>query len=610
MLGQALGEEARGAVEDVVDVGEAVRAAVVGIGHRVIIRVRVDFAQEADFVAVHVVGVEGEHVEEVALVHREDVVVAVEVLRIELPRPVCAQIDTAFSGFLRRAGIGPLAHVPVARATRGALEITRQPPLGDVLAEQRLGERAAADVAQAHEQDADGRCGILHEGCGVENGQKPSPRAAFRPPRRVHAPSVLLRMTLRPYLRLPKSQFRNSLVLPVYSVSDLTGDIRTHLERHWGDVIVEGELSNFKAYPGSGHCYFTLKDADAQLRGVMWRTHARSLFFRPHDGMLVRARGTVSMYPQRGETQLVVREMALAGEGALRQAFDALKARLHAEGLFEAHHKKPLPRFPEKIGVVTSASGAALHDVLSILERRYKPAEVIVCGVRVQGLGAAEEIAAAVTAFSALPDGAPLRPDVLIVGRGGGSAEDLWAFNEEIVARSIFACTIPVVSAVGHETDYSIADFVADVRAATPSMAAELAVPHHAEVRALVHGYLNTLTDGVQDRIDAHRQRVETLVGSRAFARPAVRVASEAQRLDALAARLGHAAGQHTGRARLRLVEVQAHLAALDPLRPLLRGYARVEQNGRMVKSAGTLEADQNATIRFHDGARQVKVEN
>lgn len=396
--------------------------------------------------------------------------------------------------------------------------------------------------------------------------------------------------------------------LPVYRVSDLANDVRVVLERHWGDVLVEGELSNFKAYAQSGHCYFTLKDADAQLRGVMWRTYASRLFFRPRDGMLVRARGSVSFYPARGEAQFVVREMVLAGEGALRKAFDALKATLHAEGLFDPRHKKELPRYPERIGVVTSASGAALQDVLTVLGRRFRAAEVIVCGVPVQGLGAAEAIAAAVHAFSALPADAPLRPDVLIVGRGGGSAEDLWAFNEEVVARALHACTIPVVSAVGHETDFSISDFVADVRAATPSMAAELVVPHTAEVRALLHGYTNALADAVEARTRAHRARIESVLQSRAFAEPARRVAAQQQRLALLQTRLAHAVERQTTAARQRVAAAQARLAAADPERPLRLGYVRVEQEGRLVQSSAALRPG-TALIRFADGTRTVEVD-
>ncbi|HMB89444.1 MAG TPA: exodeoxyribonuclease VII large subunit, partial [Rhodothermales bacterium] len=262
----------------------------------------------------------------------------------------------------------------------------------------------------------------------------------------------------------------------ILSVSDLTRGLREVVETQFDNVWVEGELSNFRQYR-SGHCYFTLKDDDAQLRCVMWKHFTQYVFFDPQDGMLVRLHGHASVYETRGELQLVTRSMQLAGEGALQKAFEELKQRLEAEGLFAPGHKQSLPPYPESIGIITSGDGAALHDILSVLSRRFPQVRVLVCPVHVQGMGAAEEIAEAITTFNSLPPGDDFRPDVLIVGRGGGSAEDLWAFNEEVVARAMYDAEIPTISAVGHETDYSISDYVADVRAATPSMAAELVVP-------------------------------------------------------------------------------------------------------------------------------------
>ena len=239
---------------------------------------------------------------------------------------------------------------------------------------------------------------------------------------------------------------------PVLGVAELAEGIRACLEREFADVWVEGEISNFHRHR-SGHCYFTLVDEAAQVRCVLWRHFTPYVFFEPKDGLLVRVHGKVSFYERRGTAQVVARSMQLAGEGALQRAFEQLKAKLAGEGLFEAQHKKPLPRFPETIGVVTSGSGAALQDVLSILERRFAAVRVLVCPVPVQGLGAAGAIAEAVEAFNAVEPGDPLRADLLIVGRGGGSAEDLWAFSEERVARALFASQIPIISAVGHETD-------------------------------------------------------------------------------------------------------------------------------------------------------------
>ncbi|HEX7070418.1 MAG TPA: exodeoxyribonuclease VII large subunit, partial [Rhodothermales bacterium] len=260
----------------------------------------------------------------------------------------------------------------------------------------------------------------------------------------------------------------------VLSVGEFAAGLRAHVERRFADVWIGGEISNLRN-ASSGHVYFSLKDDRAQIRCVMWRSTARTVPFRLQDGMEIRVRGGVTFYEPRGDLQIVVRQLQAAGEGALRQAFEVLKQRLAAEGLFDPARKRHLPIYPEHIGIVTSGDGAALQDMLTILRRRYPIARVSIYSVRVQGFGAAEEIAAAVNALGSA-EGTE-RPDVVIVGRGGGSIEDLWAFNEEVVARAIFRCAVPVVSAVGHETDFSIADFVADLRAATPSNAAELVVP-------------------------------------------------------------------------------------------------------------------------------------
>lgn len=393
----------------------------------------------------------------------------------------------------------------------------------------------------------------------------------------------------------------------VLSVSDLAGGVRDLLETEYGDVWVEGELSNVRR-PASGHCYFTLKDAEAQMRGVLWRSAVARLFFEPRDGMLVRVRGGVSLYPPRGEVQLVARLMAMAGEGALQQAFEALKQQLAAEGLFDAAHKKPLPKYPEAIGVITSGTGAALHDIHSILERRFPQARLLVCPVRVQGAGAAEMVADAIEAFNALPAGDPLRPEVLIVGRGGGSLEDLWAFNEEVVARALFASGIPTISAVGHETDVSIADFVADVRAATPSMAAELAVPNRTEIDAYVRGLSGFLTDHLSRRLADHRQQIRYLTDSHAFHRPRQRLDLFHQRLDDATRRLHEAMPRRQERQQQHLATLHDRLRLLDPQRPLAQGYVRVERDGRSVRSQADLAVGDTVQLVFHDGERVAEV--
>ncbi len=395
----------------------------------------------------------------------------------------------------------------------------------------------------------------------------------------------------------------------IRTVSDLVGSLKEVVETHFDDVWVEGELSNFRRYR-SGHCYFTLKDEDAQVRCVMWKGFARYVFFEPQDGMLVRLHGNASVYEVRGELQLVARSMQLAGEGALQKAFEELKQRLSDEGLFAPVHKRPLPPYPETVGIVTSGDGAALHDILSILGRRFPQVRVLVCPVHVQGLGASEEITEAINTFSALPPGDPFRPDVLIVGRGGGSAEDLWAFNEERVAQAIFAADLPIVSAVGHETDYSISDYVADVRAATPSMAAELVVPDRRDVTTLVGGLYGYLRDQVTTRIDTSRQRILSLTHSYRFHRPVERLRQAQQRLDEVTARLHRSTQQRLHTERHRLESYERRLALLDPRRPLLRGYVRVERDGEPIRQAALLRHDDQSTLHFHDGTRQARIDD
>ncbi|MEL6772770.1 MAG: exodeoxyribonuclease VII large subunit [Bacteroidota bacterium] len=398
------------------------------------------------------------------------------------------------------------------------------------------------------------------------------------------------------------------------SVGALTAQIKDAIETRFGHVRVEGEIANWKAH-GSGHCYFSLRDADqadAQVRAVLWRTAARGLPFRPGDGMRVRAVGRISLYEPRGQYQLIVETMQPAGAGAWRQAFEALKAELASEGLLDASRKKDLPRFPERIGLVTSGSSAALQDMLTVLAARFPSVQVLLCPVKVQGNGAATEIAEAIDAFNLAADDpetpTELRADVLIVGRGGGSVEDLWTFNEEDVARAIARSSIPVVSAVGHETDVSIADLVADVRAATPTHAAELAVPDRRDVAGLVYGFHESLRLHTARVLADHRHRIQALVRSRSFNRPLDRLDTARQRTDTLAERL-HLAGQRLTRApRLRLDALSARLQALDPEAPLRRGYALVSRGGSTIQSAHALSDGDLVTLQFIDGERTAAI--
>lgn len=410
-----------------------------------------------------------------------------------------------------------------------------------------------------------------------------------------------------PWLQDEGPTWRRDERRTVLSVSELTTSLRETVEQAYDDVWVEGELSNFKR-PSSGHCYFTLKDAEAQLRCVMWRSTANRIFFQPRDGLLVRIRASASVYERRGDLQLIARSMQMAGEGALQKAFEALKRKLDAEGVFAAEHKQPLPPFPEKIGVITSGTGAAIHDILSILERRFPQITALVCPVQVQGIGAAEQVAEAIEAFNEAPLGDAFRVDVLIVGRGGGSAEDLWAFNEEVVARAIFASSIPIISAVGHESDISIADFVADVRAATPSMAAELAVPDQREVRMVVDGLARALNDYLERYTEAAQRRVEVLVGSYHFNRVQDRILQERQHIDALEGRLERRIAQHLDRIEDRRAALQQRLHLLDPQRPLRLGYVQVTQAGEPVTTSKALAAGDRVVLQFRDGKREADI--
>jgi exodeoxyribonuclease VII large subunit len=319
----------------------------------------------------------------------------------------------------------------------------------------------------------------------------------------------------------------------ILTVSRLTSLIKGVLEENFERVWVEGEVSNL-AMPVSGHLYFTLKDAAAQLRCVMFRASARALRFRPKDGMGVVVRGRVSLFEPRGEYQLIVEYLEPQGIGALQLAFAQLKERLSKEGLFDEACKKPIPKLPQRIGVVTSATGAAIHDILNVLSRRYANVEVLIYPVKVQGEGASQEIAQAIKDFNRYGN-----IDVMIVARGGGSIEDLWAFNEETVARAIYHSRIPVISAVGHEVDFTIADFVADLRAPTPSAAAELVVKSKAELTAGLDALSHRLSQGMWRTLADYRSKVYTFF--RSLKDPSMLLGHLAQRTDDLSERLNFA---------------------------------------------------------------------
>jgi exodeoxyribonuclease VII large subunit len=412
---------------------------------------------------------------------------------------------------------------------------------------------------------------------------------------------------------------------PAISVSELSGALKRTVESAFGHVRVRGEISGFKRH-GSGHCYFTLKDENACIDAVIWRGSAGALAFRPEDGAEVIATGKLTTYPGRSKYQIVVDRMELAGEGALLALLEKRRKALAAEGLFEASRKRKLPFLPRLIGVVTSPTGAVIRDILHRLEDRC-PTRVILWPVPVQGEGAAAKIAGAIRAFAALEP----RPDLLIVARGGGSIEDLWAFNEEEVVRAAAECPIPLISAVGHETDTTLIDHAADLRAPTPTAAAELAVPVRAELFAQLGELQHRAQHCLARRVERGRERFDLTVCR--WPQPQAIFAPTIQRLDevgerlprSLAARAGSARADLNlvaGRLRSELIEQRilrlseklgaawkmAELA--HPERPLSKGYVRVTtRDGRTLTSAGDAREAQRLTLRFGDGALDASVD-
>jgi exodeoxyribonuclease VII large subunit len=344
----------------------------------------------------------------------------------------------------------------------------------------------------------------------------------------------------------------------IFTVSELTAKIRDLLAKNFMDILVQGEISNCREAQ-SGHIYFTLKDDRAQVRCVFFKQQQRGIKFRPEDGLHVTVRGSISVYEQRGEYQIYVEKIDLVGQGALQLAFEQLKKRLEAEGLFDAKRKKPLPLLPSRIGIITSPRGAAVRDVVRILTRRFPNMHLTVYPVRVQGEGSAEEIVKALKFFNAKK-----MVDVLILARGGGSLEDLWAFNEEIVARAIFASEIPVISGIGHETDFTIADFVADLRASTPSAAAELVVQTRAEFDKHIAELRETLAGLVRYRLLELSRRVHELSARRGFRRPLDLLRQQRQRADEMTSRLALGLRARLEQSRKRFTAAHLRIASFD----------------------------------------------
>ncbi len=388
----------------------------------------------------------------------------------------------------------------------------------------------------------------------------------------------------------------------VFTVTALNAYLRELLETDeiLQDLWVRGEISNF-SQPRSGHLYFTLKDPESAMRCVMWKPSAMRLRFTPTDGMLVEAHGSVSIYPAQGQVQLYVDALRPAGEGALYQEFLRLRAQLEAEGLFDPSHKRPLPRLPKHIGVVTSATGAALHDILQTLNRRLPTLRVTVAPTSVQGVEAPTGIIAALKRLNSLPD-----LDLIILARGGGSIEDLWAFNDEGVARAIFASRYPVISGVGHETDFTIADFVADLRAPTPTGAAELATPiTKEELRAALQGAEAQLTELIDRQLEDLKQALQLAQSELHHTSPRLRILNNIQRLDELQGRLERAIQQQLQRKQNNLANASDRLASLNPQAVLKRGYAIItdQATGQIISHTRQAVPWQPVWLQVQDGS-------
>ena len=385
----------------------------------------------------------------------------------------------------------------------------------------------------------------------------------------------------------------------VYNVSEVNQYIKNILEGvpELSDILIRGELSNYKIYP-SGHHYFTLKDAQGALRSVMFKGSAMKLRFRPENGMKVIAAGRISVFPRDGAYQLYCTSLSPDGVGDLYVAFEQLKEKLHQEGLFDPEHKKPLPRFPQRIAIITSSAGAAVHDMIRILRRRYPIAKVLLLPVRVQGVEAPPEIVGAIRYANRWQ-----LADVIITGRGGGSIEDLWAFNDERVARAIYASQIPVISAVGHEPDVTISDFVADRRASTPSNAAEIAVPDMAELLGTLQSGGTRLVQAQLKLLEREEVRLDNLSRKRVLTDPSAFLQDRKMYLDFVQQKLAGAARMTLDGDERRFARLTAKLDAMSPLKVLGRGYAMVQrEDGTVLRSAQQAEIGDRVQVRLGEG--------
>lgn len=396
---------------------------------------------------------------------------------------------------------------------------------------------------------------------------------------------------------------QNTLVL---SVSQLNRYIKMNFDadENLANIFISGEISNFTNHYRTGHLYFTLKDDSAAVRAVMFNSSAKRLKFMPDDGMKVIARGRVSVYEASGQYQLYVDDMQPDGVGALNLAYEQLKEKLQKEGLFSELHKKPLPPYPEKVGVITSPTGAAVRDIINVLGRRFPYAEIVFCPVLVQGDGAHLQLTDAVNLFNS-----ERAADVIIIGRGGGSIEDLWEFNDEGLARAVYNSEIPVISAVGHETDFTICDFVADMRAPTPSAAAELAVPDANEFQYALSALKNRMFLNVSSGIADRRSRLEYLTSKGALKSPDEMLSNRSQRLDTAFSKMLSSYENRIGGKKVEFISAATALSKLDPMSVLMRGFAFVsDKSGKNVSSSQALAKGDKINVRFHDGSAVCEV--
>jgi len=388
----------------------------------------------------------------------------------------------------------------------------------------------------------------------------------------------------------------------VYSISELTGQIKRLLESKFPQITVEGEISNFKRQT-SGHIYFTLKDEGAQLNAIIWRSTAANLRTELGDGTKVVAKGSLALYEPSGRYQIIITSIRPVGIGELQIAYEKLKNKLAADGLFDEDHKKEIPKFPKSIGVVTSVTGAAIRDIVSVISRRYPIAELIIYPVAVQGPGAGAEIAAGIEVFNDYN-----KVDVIIVGRGGGSLEDLWAFNEEVVARAIYSSKVPIISAVGHHVDYTISDFVADLRAPTPSVAGELAVPDQGEIIEDMKSQINSLYYYIDQKITENRKHVTGLLKSYAFNKPVELLRRYQQKIDEniniIETKINHKLELHTQ----ELYSLQKRLTSVNPKSILKRGYCLIEKDKKIITKSDDLFINDDISIIYYDSEKKAKI--